>query len=177
MAMFLKVMHDGADEFLAEADSDATYSLYGDVVECHFKRFPPEGDPSHISSIKAEAFIRVREPVKTANVPGFVEVERHIVLDGDAFLMNEQGRTISKFKLAGYRAGAVASLPPSDYERYGAPKAGVSELNDEQRTAECLRNMPHWGAAIIRKALHKDGSIGAAEILNILNREKIAVDA
>lgn len=159
MAMFLKVMHDGADEFLAQdsVESDATYSIFADVTECHFKRGGPGGAPY------AGAHLRIREPVKTNNVAGFVEVEKHIDLGGDAFLMNEQGRTISKFKLAGYRAGLA--------------QQGQTEPNDVQRTTECLRNMPYWGAAIIREALHKDGSVSAGVVLSILNRERIAVDA
>lgn len=81
MAMFLKIDH---------GLGDGTYSIYAEIVSCHFNKQNPQEPMAHVW---------VREPVKTLEVPGYCEVEKHIVITGDAFLMNEQGRTISKFLL------------------------------------------------------------------------------
>lgn len=85
MTLFLKVMHS-PDR--SPVPSDNEHSVYADVVSCHFKRIPD----GH-----AEAMLYVRDPVKTATVPGFVEHQKHVIFDGDAYLMNEDGKTVSSF--------------------------------------------------------------------------------
>jgi hypothetical protein len=164
--MFLKVMHDGADEFLATADSDATYSVYADVVSCDFKRYP--ADPAKGEPM-AEARLRIREPVKSASVEGFVEVEKCIILAGDAFLMNDQGRTISKFKLRGYRAGAGAPDGPN------GPNANA--LHDEAEAMRLLKAMPYAVAASIRRTAKQAGSVSADYLIKLLDKAKVAIDA
>lgn len=152
--MFLKVMHDGADEFLDQAQSDATHSIYSDVTDCSFRRFsPPEGIGN--DRVFGSAHIRRRQAAGP-------ETELHISLTGDAFLMNDQGRTISKFRAAGYK-DAIDQQEPNDLEV----------------TSRLLREMPYWGAALIRQAVeeaHRWKGIGG-EILDILNRDRVAVDA
>lgn len=150
--MFLKVMHDGADEFLATADSDATYSVFGDVMSCDFKRYP---DGS------AYALVQCREPIKTAEVPGYAEIQKHIDLTGDAFLMNEQGRTISKFKLRGVHA--------SDQRPTNPP-------NDETRALDLLAKLPYEVAAAIRTTAKQTGSVSAAYLIKLLNKAQVAMD-
>lgn len=149
--MFLKVMHDGADEFLATADSDATFSVFGDVTSCDFKRHP---DGS------AYALLQCREPIKTAEVPGYAEIQKHIDLTGDAFLMNEQGRTISKFKLRGVHASEPRSEP-----------------SDEDRALELLKNLPYAAAAAIRTTAKQAGSVSADYLIKLLDKAKVAMDA
>lgn len=156
--MYLKVMHDGASEIHALGDSDATYSIYADVTSCHFKRYPV--DPAKGQPM-AEAHLFLREPVKTAEVPGFAEVEKHIVLDGDAFLMNEQGRTISKFKLRGINSGGGRTPEPTD----------------EQLTLEMLSRLPYEAAAAIRTTAKQAGSVSAAYLIKMLDKAKVAMDA
>lgn len=85
MTLLLKVM-DSADR--SPVVSDNPHSVYADVVSCHFKRLPD----GH-----AEAMLYVRDAVKTANVAGFVEHVKHVLFDGDAYLMNEDGKTVSSF--------------------------------------------------------------------------------
>lgn len=197
MALILKVMHDGADEFLANESvpSDVTFSIFADVTECHFKR----NDPGN--SQYAGAHLRIRELVKTANVEGFVEVEKHIDLTGDAFLMNEQGRTISKFRLRPFGHEAAGSGAPqpdiigggttgvirdSALDTTMRARGGGKMADDEFRTgdeeAEAVRalcSMPWKLAAQIRRAaamsVHFKGC--GAPLLALMDRERIAVDA
>lgn len=102
MAMFLKIMHHALTpaEVVANACEEPPYSIYADVVSCHFRRYTKQPDDQSPAGW-GEAHVWLREPVKTAEVPGYCEVEKYIELTGDAFLMNEQGRTISSFKHAG----------------------------------------------------------------------------
>lgn len=159
--MFLKVMHDGADEFLATADSDATYSIYADVTSCHFNRFKPDASGS-FGGAQAEAHIWCREPVKTAEVPGYAEIEKHIILTGDAFLMNEQGRTISIFKLRGVHAND--------------PKPRIADIDDAE-AMRLLGRMPYAVAAAIRTTAKQAGSVSAAYLIELLDKAKVAMDA
>lgn len=85
MGLIVKIMHS-ADEF--PGSSDEPHCIYGDVVSIHF----PERGAAQI------ARMWVREPVKTALVPGFVEHERFVDLTGPTYVMNEAGRTISTFR-------------------------------------------------------------------------------
>lgn len=85
MSMFLKVV----EEEWSPVPADNVHAVYGDVTSCSFRRYEDGSG--------AEALIYCREPVKTAVVPGFHEVEKHVSFTGTAYLMNEQGRTISSF--------------------------------------------------------------------------------
>lgn len=163
--MFLKVMHDGADEFLAQADSDATYSVFGDVTSCDFKRHP---DGS------AHANIQCREPIKTAEVPGYAEIQKHIDITGDAFLMNDQGRTISVFKLRGYRAGNQR-LQSMQGDGQQTPE-GQKALH-EQESIRVLQALPYSTAAAVRTAAKQAGGVSAAYLIELLDKAKVAVDA
>lgn len=68
---------------------DAEYGLFADIVSIHFRRFEDGSG--------AEALCYCREPIKTAEVPGFCEVEKRIVFKNAAYVMNENGKTISRF--------------------------------------------------------------------------------
>jgi hypothetical protein len=68
--------------------SDNPHTLYADVVAVNFARYPGG---------TAEATCWVREPVKTAEVPGFCEVQKCVVFGGWAYVMNEAGKTVSTF--------------------------------------------------------------------------------
>mgnify|MGYP006958835710 CR=1 FL=1 len=67
--------------------ADNEHCLYADVVSVSFRR--------HADG--AEALCYCREPVKTAEVPGFCEIEKRIVFTGVAYVMNENGKTVSTF--------------------------------------------------------------------------------
>jgi hypothetical protein len=84
MAFILKTVEHAH----SPVDSDNECSLYADIVSVHFRR---SVDGS------AEAYCRMREPIKTAEVPGYHEVEKHIGFTGTAYVMNEQGKTIQSF--------------------------------------------------------------------------------
>lgn len=82
--MYLKTMHHFED-----APGDANeHSVLADVVSCHFV---------HNDASESYARCYVREPVKTADVPGFVECERYISLSGPAYLISDNGKTVSRF--------------------------------------------------------------------------------
>lgn len=68
--------------------SDNPHCLYADITSVSFTR---HGDGT------ATAHCYLREPVKTAQVPGFCEIEKIIGFTGTAFVMNETGKTISTF--------------------------------------------------------------------------------
>lgn len=84
--------------------SDNEHCLYADIVSISFRR--EEGGT-------ATARCYLREPVKTAEVPGFCEVEKQISFTGTAYVMNENGKTISMF---------TASVS-GDYRRWAEPLA------------------------------------------------------
>lgn len=86
MPLILKVMHTDVHPRLADT---APYSVYSDVNSAHFYE-KPDGS--------TWARLYVQEPVKTANVPGFVECETSVHIPYDAFLINEAGRTMSRFR-------------------------------------------------------------------------------
>lgn len=194
--MFLKVMHDGADEFLATADSDAAYSIYDDVVSCHFKRYPQVTEGTF-----GEAKIWVREPIKTATVAGYCEIKKNIVLTGDAFVMNEQGRTISKFLARGALGPKVGTTPkPKSWGEHdfsgnsicicgvtriqvddglvhSSCRGRLTEPGDEERAADAFKNMPYSVAAAVRRIARREGGVTAAWLSDILDRAKVATDA
>lgn len=85
MSFILKTIEAGDHSPLG---SDTPHCLYADIVSISFRR--EEGGA-------ATAHVWVREPVKTAEVPGFCEVEKHICFTGAAYVMNEAGKTVSSF--------------------------------------------------------------------------------
>jgi len=109
--MFLKVLDVRNGPHM---ENFAPYSIYADIVSCHFRHYSAR-EQGTSDSPWGEAHVWMREPIKTAEVLGYCEVEKYIVLDGDAFLMNEQGRTISKFT----RPQRIDAdhRPASDYSR------------------------------------------------------------
>ena len=68
--------------------ADNEHCLYADIVSVSFKRNEDGSAIAHCS---------VREPIKTAEVPGFVEVTKYICFTGWAWVMNEAGKTVSTF--------------------------------------------------------------------------------
>ena len=89
MTIFVKVMA-----------ADDQFSVYGDVTSVSFIRTPGG----------AQARLYCREPVKTALVPGFHEVEKTVDVPCTAYVLNEQGRTISTFEAkAGRPTHALAA--------------------------------------------------------------------
>lgn len=85
MSFILKVV-DGYDQ--SPVDSDNACSLHADLTSVSFRRHE---DGS------ATALCYVRDAVKTAAVPGFVEHEVRVSFIGRAYVMNEQGKTIQTF--------------------------------------------------------------------------------
>lgn len=118
--MFLKVTHGAAVP--EGAQTDATYSLYDDVTSCHFRR-DPDGS--------AWANIFCREPVKTAAIEGFAEVEKNIQVTGAAYLLNNQGRTIDKFILYPFGKPNEIRIKPVWWGEHDFGKDG------ELRNCEC----------------------------------------
>lgn len=68
--------------------ADNEHSLFADIVSVSFKRNEDGSATAHCA---------VREPIKTAEVPGFVEVTKYICFSGWAWVMNEAGKTVSTF--------------------------------------------------------------------------------
>lgn len=97
MSLFVKIMHS-ATEYPGSQD-EAPCSIYGDVVSVHF----PQPNESQT------ACLWVREPIKTALVPGFCENEKRVDLIGPVYVMNEHGKTISVFRPTQPVAGAFGS--------------------------------------------------------------------
>lgn len=97
MSFILKIV-EGAG---SPVPSDNPHSLFADIVSVHFSR--------HTDG-SAGALCQVREPVKTAEVPGFCEVEKRVVFTGTAYVMNEAGKTVSSFtaRTSGDPGSAVA---------------------------------------------------------------------
>jgi hypothetical protein len=85
--------------------SDNEHCLYADIVSISFRR--EEGGA-------ATAHCYLREPVKTAEVPGFCEVEKYISFTGTAYVMNEVGKTVSTFT-------ALTSGAPTPRAQSGFP--------------------------------------------------------
>lgn len=141
----LKVMHG-----LPCPDDDARHehSLYAGLTAVSFYN---QDDGS------SYARVQWLDPVKTAEVPGYSEHEKIIQLSGNAYVMNEAGRTISAFT-----PGGVAKV-------FG----GKTRL-----PAEILSELPHrLGAAIRRLAERRPENGDAAEVLEVLNLARIAEDA
>lgn len=85
MSLLLKIM---SNENIPDNDSRKTFNLYADIVSAHFNRHEDGSATAHLW---------VREPVKTAEVPGFVEVEKYVDVTGNCYLMNDNGKTIATF--------------------------------------------------------------------------------
>lgn len=85
MTFILKVMSTPA---WSPVPSDNEHSLFADIVTVNFSR---DADGM------GWALCYVREPIKTAMVPGFCEVEKRIQITDTAYVMNEDGKTISTF--------------------------------------------------------------------------------
>jgi hypothetical protein len=85
MTLLLKVI-SSADR--SPVASDNPHGVYSDVVSCHFTRF---------DNGQAEAILYIRDAVKTATVPGYVEHLKSVIFNGDAYLMNGDGKTVSSF--------------------------------------------------------------------------------
>lgn len=174
--MFLKVMHDGADEFLSQAQSEATYSLYADVTSCDFKRYPIGNAPTpgHPTAV---AHIQCREPVKTAEVPGYAEIEKFIELTGDAFLMNDQGRTISKFILHPFGVIGKPSLEPiSGNQQPGDELLLIAKSAEKNQAAldKFYLKLPYLIAVWMKNTALRQRDVA---LLDDFERLKIAVDA
>lgn len=113
MSMLLKVMHapnHGPDPDQSE------HSVYSDVVSVSFRL---GGDR------QCQIHAYVREPIKTALVPGFCENEKIITLGYGcaAYLMNENGRTVSQYVaplVAGSLAGLGRRLPERGPRDFGS---------------------------------------------------------
>lgn len=101
MTFILKVMH-GYDQTPVPADNE--YSLYADITAISFIRQEQGFATAHVS---------MREPVKTADVPGFCEVEKHIDVCATAYVMNENGKTVASFTAhtSGHPEGPNRSAP------------------------------------------------------------------
>lgn len=71
-------------------DDQGQFAIYGDVASIVF-RHVDDGTIAHL---------HCREPVKTAHVPGFCEVEKQVAIADTqtAYVMNENGRTISTWR-------------------------------------------------------------------------------
>jgi hypothetical protein len=85
MALIVKFLH--GPEYPGCEDT-ASSSIYADVTSIHL----PDAKEG------ATAVLWVREPVKTAIVPGFCEDRRNVDITGPVYVMNEQGKTISVFR-------------------------------------------------------------------------------
>ena len=97
MTFILKTTDHGGPD--SPVGSDNEHCLYADIVSVSFRR--EEGGA-------ATARCYLREPVKTAEVPGFCEVEKFIGFTGVAYVMNEAGKTVSSFTA---RSSGAVPLP------------------------------------------------------------------
>lgn len=86
MSLIVKIMHSNADH--PGDDETAPCSIYDEVTSIHF----PERDTTQTLRLW------VREPVKTAMVPGFCENEKNVDISGPVYVMNEHGKTISVYR-------------------------------------------------------------------------------
>ena len=110
MSLIVKIM---SAENIPDDDPRKGYSLYPDVTGVHFFR----QDGSDMAGEGAMVRLYVREPIKTAMVPGFCENEKVAHVTGNVYVMNENGKTISSFGAAPYPyelAGRIATAPPVD---------------------------------------------------------------
>lgn len=111
MPMLLKIV----DEDRSPVESDNPHSVYADIMLCSFERHQ---DGS------ATARTYVRDSVKTAVVPGFSEHEVFVSFTGVAYLMNEQGRTVSSFTARS--SGDVGPPTPLPAELHDGTLASLS---------------------------------------------------
>lgn len=159
MAMFLKIVRGCPDEFLAVAATPALdYDIYDEVVSCHFTRFKEPGP----DGVFGMAHIKVREPVKTADCPGYAEIEKNVDLTGAAFLMNQQGRTIDKFLPQAARCNAGAPSVDDDF----LTRITYDTAAEIRRCAMFAASNAVGGA-----------KAGALKVVDLMNRLQVAVDA
>jgi hypothetical protein len=142
--------------------SDNAHSLYADIVSVTFRR--EEGGA-------ATAHCWLREPVKTANVPGFCEVEKYISFTGAAYVMNENGKTVSSFTAR--TSGDSYTTKPNSPDKGTGPDCAPADKATAPTTA-ALRDLPYNVAAAIRRAARFVGDKG---LETILDYEGVAVDA
>ena len=106
MSLIVKFLH--GPEYPGCEDT-APSSIYADVTSVT--------TPSDVGG--KMAVLWVREPIKTALVPGFCEDCKNVEISGPVYVMNEQGKTISVF-----RPKARESIE-TEFHRY----AGYEKLN------------------------------------------------
>lgn len=99
MSLIVRFLH-GAE--YPGCEDSAPCSIYSDVTSIHFS----EDD-------RSMALMYVREPVKTALVPGFCENEKRVLIGGSVFVMNEHGKTI-----AVHRRPPAAPEETIEYQTY-----------------------------------------------------------
>ncbi|AXQ68327.1 hypothetical protein HOT99_gp290 [Caulobacter phage CcrBL10] len=89
MTLIVKIM---SDENLPDTDPSKRFSLYAGV-----KSFHPIVQEPEVAGGKPYCYLRlyIADPVKTAAVPGFVEHETCVDVDGNVYVMNEAGKTIA----------------------------------------------------------------------------------
>lgn len=100
--MFLKIVETEGSPI----GSDNAHSVWADIVSVHFERYEDGSG--------AQARCYVRDPIKTGQVPGFVEHERHLTFTGVAYLMNDDGKTISSFTAQTSARLAGVSVPETE---------------------------------------------------------------
>lgn len=83
--MIVKIM---SDENVPDDDPRKSYLLYGNVSSVTWNRAADD-------SVTARMYIR--DDVKTATVPGFSEHEVYAEVPANAYVMNQNGKTISTF--------------------------------------------------------------------------------
>jgi hypothetical protein len=147
MTFILKTTeHAGAS---SPVGSDNEHCLYADIVSISFRREVGGAATAHCY---------LREPVKTADVPGFVEVEKYISFTGCAYVMNENGKTVSMFTANASGSPAI----PHQHRTHG-------EYTDGD-----LIEMPYAEAALLRRNARRSGD---AILVARLDQLKVAVDA
>lgn len=153
MSLMLKVMHD---DHLNLPDDDARrpFGIFTDIVSAHF---------THDADGVGHAKLWVREPIKTAQVPGFVEVEKNVVITGNAYLMNEQGKTVSAF---------CGSNPGWQHKPAGDGTTGEAGL------PTLLGYLPYEFAASLRRVVDGRAVEGdRGRVREALDAAKVAIDA
>lgn len=117
MSLIVKFVQ--GDEYPGCEDT-APASIYADVTSIHFPKANADGANT--------ALLWVREPVKTALVPGFCENRRNVDLTGPVYVMNEQGKTISVWRPERKRS-AITEPPPEGAEPVYQTYTGYAPLN------------------------------------------------
>jgi len=122
MPMILKIVESEG----SPVASDNPHSVYADVMSCTFERL----DGS------AMANLYIRDAVKTAMVQGFTDHEKHVSFNGTAYLMNEQGRTISSFTAydsGSNRIGGLNQQSSQGSANHNSSGSGIMDLGAQLR--------------------------------------------